>query len=100
MKIIQDDVVDVMQHVREMKLEDGPVVDAGATYKAGTLIRVESVRVRWEDDGLREARIRVRGHRVNKDGGISAVPHELLLFPSTAPDWLREILGWDETAFE
>lgn len=93
MKIIQDDVTDVMHHVREMRIEDGPVVDAGATYKHGTLIRVEEVRVRWEDDGFHEARIRVRGHRVNKDGGISSVPHELLFFPGSVPPWLAEILA-------
>lgn len=96
MRIIQDDITEVTQYVREVRLEDGPVVDAGPTYKAGTLIRVEEVRVRWEDDGLHEARIRVRGHRVNKDGGISSVPHDLLFYPRIMPDWLQEILGWQE----
>lgn len=39
------------------------------------------------------ARVRVLGHRVNKDGGISTIPHDLMFHRSSLPDWAKEILG-------
>jgi hypothetical protein len=92
MKIIRDESGSSVFHWRDINIEDGPVVDAGSSYKAGTKIRVESVRVAWDDDEASLGRIRVVGHRVNKDGGISLIPHELLFRQYNLPDWLSEIL--------
>lgn len=50
MRITGDDTVSTVHHRRVIQVEDGPVVDAGSSYKAGTLIRVEAVSVAWTDD--------------------------------------------------
>lgn len=80
-------------HRRWIEVEDGDVIDAGNAYAAGTRIKVERVRFRW-DEGDQIGQINVYGHRVNKDGGVGKIEHEVRFFRYNGyPQWLLDLIA-------
>lgn len=80
-------------HRRWFTVEDGLVIDAGYAYAPGTRIKVEKVRFKW-DEGDQIGQINVEGHRVNKDGSLGKIEHEVRFFRYNGyPEWLLDLIA-------
>lgn len=99
MKIVSDNIRTSIKHSRLLIVDDGPIVDAGMSYKAGTQFRVESVSVRWEE-GEKPVETHVWGHRVLKNGDAGQQTHRNVYFADREgyPDWLAEIVKLPEVS--
>lgn len=93
MKIKDQQIGSTTTHYHRLELEDGPVIEAGNSYVAGTQFKVEKIRRKrinnepWGD-------VTVEGHRVNKDGSLaSRLTHQRVYVAwKGLPKWLDEIL--------
>jgi len=87
MKIKNQRLGSTTTHYHSVEVEDGPIIDAGSFYVAGTKFRVEKIRRKrinndpWGD-------VTVIGRRVNKNGSLGQIEHTRV-YPAWRglPDW-------------
>jgi hypothetical protein len=92
MEIKKNAVREVHTWHRVVTVADGPIIDAGNSYVAGTKFQIDTVWWKYED-GQQADEIHVAGRRINKNGSPGKVTHDRVYFLSREqPEWLVELM--------
>jgi hypothetical protein len=96
MQIFSDTTGRTTNHIRDIKIEDGPVLDAGSNYALSTRLKIDYLRViSYNDEPLKSITASYR--RLTGNALPGTVRHERVYhdrgIPRDVPAWLKDLFG-------